>query len=372
ESLLDQLSLLPPPIEAGAVWDLLGAVPEEELLTLVEAMAAGDPLGVVEACRALLERGREPGAVLQGLAGLLRDLLLAGVAPDRLELTSVSLQLRDRLPDTARRVGRARLLHWQAQLRGGEQQLRLSVQPRLWLEVLLLGLLAEAVSGPARAPEPGPAAAVAPAPATAPAPAAAAAAAPVPAEVAAGGVPEPVPDLAALWQQILAGLELPSTRMLLSQQARLVRLDGRRAVVQVAATWLAMVQSRLPLLEKAVTAALGHPFQLVLEASGELRQVGLPGPLPGTPAPSARTAPPPAPAARPEPMPPAAETPSEVLQEQPPPPVAASPRTPAPPVPADGSPEAGAAVRSPLDEKARRLADFFNGEVIADLDDHVA
>ena len=31
ESLLDQLSLLPPPIEANAVWDLLGAVPEQEL-----------------------------------------------------------------------------------------------------------------------------------------------------------------------------------------------------------------------------------------------------------------------------------------------------------------------------------------------------
>ncbi|HYP03436.1 MAG TPA: DNA polymerase III subunit gamma/tau, partial [Cyanobium sp.] len=143
ESLLDQLSLLPPPIEAGAVWDLLGAVPEEELMVLAEAMAAAEPLAVVEACRLLLERGREPGAVLQGLASFLRDLLLAGVAPDRLELTSVSPTLRPRLPETARRIGKAKLLQWQAQLRGGEQQLRHSVQPRLWLEVLLLGLLAE-------------------------------------------------------------------------------------------------------------------------------------------------------------------------------------------------------------------------------------
>ncbi len=143
ESLLDQLSLLPAPIAADAVWDLLGAVPEQELLQLAEAMAAGDPLQVVEGCRELLDRGREPSAVLQGLASLLRDLLLAGVAPDRLELTSVSPELRPRLPEVARRIGKARLLHWQAQLRGSEQQLRHSVQPRLWLEVLVLGLLAE-------------------------------------------------------------------------------------------------------------------------------------------------------------------------------------------------------------------------------------
>ena len=36
-----------------------------------------------------------------------------------------------------------KLLFWQASLKGTENQLRHSVQPRLWLEVLLLGLLAE-------------------------------------------------------------------------------------------------------------------------------------------------------------------------------------------------------------------------------------
>jgi len=71
--------------------------------------------------------------------------------------------------------------------------------------------------------------------------------------------------LSELWQQMLAALELPSARMLLSQQAELVRLDGQRAVVRVATTWMAMVQSRLPLLEKAVATTLGSPRQLVLE-----------------------------------------------------------------------------------------------------------
>ncbi|MFM9110397.1 MAG: DNA polymerase III subunit gamma/tau, partial [Prochlorococcaceae cyanobacterium] len=143
ESLLDQLSLLPPPVEPAAVWELLGAVPEEELLRLAEAMAGSEPLGVLQTCRDLLDRGREPSAVLQGLAALLRDLVLAGVAPDHLELTGVSPSLREQLPPLARQIGKARLLQWQAQLRGSEQQLRQSVQPRLWLEVLLLGLLAD-------------------------------------------------------------------------------------------------------------------------------------------------------------------------------------------------------------------------------------
>ncbi len=270
ESLLDQLSLLPAPIAADAVWDLLGAVPDQELLRLAVAMAAADPLQVVEGCRELLDRGREPAAVLQGLVSLLRDLLLAGVAPDRLELTSVSPELRPQLPEVARQIGKARLLRWQSQLKGSEQQLRHSVQPRLWLEVLLLGLLAEPAAvaptpaGPVQAssevqrPErnveqPSPAAA---------APAVTPKASPEPAAPASE-------NLAELWQQILASLELPSTRMLLSQQAQLLRLDDRRAVVRVAGTWMAMVQSRLPLLEKAVASALGSPRQLSLEAGGD-------------------------------------------------------------------------------------------------------
>ncbi len=360
ESLLDQLSLLPAPIEAIAVWELLGAVPEQELLELAEAMAAAEPLAVIETCRALLERGREPSAVLQGLASLLRDLLLAGVAPDRLELTSVSPQLRPRLPEVARRIGKAKLLHWQAQLRGSEQQLRMSVQPRLWLEVLVLGLLAEPLAtglAPARpAPQAraagvesgtasgppaavGPEAAVrsgaasgaqstegsaaaagstvgsetavgsgaaagagtaafpAPFPADAAASAATAMATAAPAVQATGAAASP--NLAELWQQILAGLELPSTRMLLSQQAQLVRLDDHRAVVRVAGTWMAMVQSRVSLLEAAVARALGSPRQLLLEGASEARAAAsaASAPMPTRPAPLSASPQPPADAA---------------------------------------------------------------------------
>ncbi|MCT0224948.1 DNA polymerase III subunit gamma/tau [Synechococcus sp. CS-1328] len=450
ESLLDQLSLLPPPIEAGAVWELLGAVPEQELLELARAMATSEPLGVIDASRQLLERGREPGAVLQGLAGLLRDLVLAGVAPERLELTSFSPQFRPQLPDLARQIGKARLLQWQAQLRGSEQQLRQSVQPRLWLEVLLLGLLAEPTITAAAAP-PRPAVATATAtatgtgtvtgsragsaepattpertthptaqptvnpaapmattnPATAANPTAIAHPIASPAAAAAATAPQPndtTTALPELWQQILAGLELPSTRMLLSQQAQLVRLDGQRAVVRVASTWIAMVQSRLPLLERAITSVVGSPRQLVLESSDQGPAAGaetspaaappspaqafhtsgrsVPGPstssVSAAPRPEAAPAQPAAQPARPEEQPalepaqPRAAPPRPVQgpagamapapQQQAaslvPPPTSSSPG-PATPTPPRLDPGAGR-----LDEKARRLADFFQGEVV--------
>ncbi|MFN9637299.1 MAG: DNA polymerase III subunit gamma/tau [Synechococcaceae cyanobacterium] len=406
ESLLDQLSLLPAPIEAAAVWELLGAVPEEELLALVEAMAAADPLALLEASRGLLERGREPGAVLQGLAGLLRDLLLAGVAPDRLELTAVSPGLRPQLPDLARRLGKERLLHWQAQLRGSEQQLRQSVQPRLWLEVLLLGLLAApqaaAAGSPAAVGSVARPATSAPAGASGgpsespthenPAPATAATSAPEPAASAGPGAGLPAAaetaNLGELWQQILAGLELPSTRMLLSQQAQLVRLDERRAVVRVSGTWMAMVQSRLPLLEKAVASALGGARQLQLESGGEPppggeRASAGAGAMPAAPlrpaAPGVAPAGPSAAgAAMPTPAPAATPAPPSLVPPEPPPQTRPAPPAPLP-VAAAAPAAAAAAVaagppapRSPLEERARRLADFFNGDVIEGLEDDVA
>jgi DNA polymerase-3 subunit gamma/tau len=271
---------------------------------------------------------------------LLRDLVLAGVAPDRLELTSFSPQFRSALPDLARRCGKAPLLRWQAQLKGSEQQLRQSVQPRLWLEVLLLGLLAE--------PQPARAAATGAAPAAAPvaAPAPSVPVAPSPAAAAPAPAAAPAsPDLVELWQQILAGLELPSTRMLLSQQAVLARLDQQRAVVQVAGNWMAMVQSRLPLLEKAVTSTLGSPRQVVLEAGG--------APPPQPPAPAAQV---PIAAAPPQPVAVMAAPASE-------PPRAAAPEPRSePPQPAEApAPQAQPAL---IDDQAKRLAEFFNGEVV--------
>ncbi len=367
ESLLDQLSLLPPPIEATAVWDLLGAVPEQELLQLVQAMSSAEPVALLEATRNLLDRGRDPGAVLQGLAGILRDLVLMAAAPDRPELTGVSPQFRDQLPPLAKALGRARLLRWQAQLRGSEQQLRQSVQPRLWLEVLLLGLLAEAATTVDATTTSTPVAAAVPArtaqavapmpvvPAPTPTPSAAPAAAPELPKVMPAAAEGTTPNLAELWQQILGSLELPSTRMLLSQQGQLVRLDANRAVVQVASNWMGMVQSRAALLEQAMAKALGGSRQLVLEASsGGAPPVVQPPPAPVITPPVINT-----PSPTPEPTPPAQTTSAPAATPQLPEAVSQAPRAPEP-----NRPPANTSEPSGLDRQAKTLADFFNGQVL--------
>jgi len=417
ESLLDQLSLLAPPIEAEAVWDLLGAVPEQELLSLAGSMAAAEPLAVIETCRQLLERGREPLALLQGLASLLRDLLLAGVAPDRLELTSVSPHLRPELPPVARRIGKNRLLHWQAQLKGSEQQLRQSVQPRLWLEVLLLGLLAEpmgtgappaaastvsAVGTPTGSPGRGGAAGAsslasreppagghqpAAQPPTPPAQERGAIAAhpsepqgsieatraPAPRQERVQTPPEPTPaggNLAEIWQQILAGLELPSTRMLLSQQATLHRLDERRAVVRVASNWLTMVQSRQALLEKAMLLALGSARQVTLEASDH------PPAHPAAAGPPASASAPATPrvegvSQQPQTLQPLASVaiPATPASSEPQAPIEPTRQTPPTEQPATKAPQASAPpILGRLETSTRLLADFFQGDVIESVE----
>jgi DNA polymerase-3 subunit gamma/tau len=289
----------------------------------------------------------------------------------------VSPELRAELPEVARRIGKARLLGWQSQLKGSEQQLRHSVQPRLWLEVLLLGLLAEPAAVAPTPPGPGQACAEVQRPVRNAAPAPTVAQPGSAPEAAAAVTPEQAPvvspeasaaaneNLAELWQQILASLELPSTRMLLSQQAQLVRLDEHRAVVRVAGPWMAMVESRKALVEKALASALGSPRQLVLEGGGEhqppARASAATPPPPPTPRPAASLSTAPIGAAHPVP-----EAPQQPLADQAgshPNPLDDSPPLAGPP------PEAPPVGSAPIDEKARRLAEFFNGEVVND--DHL-
>ena len=344
ESLLDQLSLLPPPVEPDAVWELLGAVPEQELLGLAAALAAADPVALLKNIRGLLDRGREATAVLQGIAGLLRDLVLAIAAPDQPELSGFSPANRAELPALANRLGRQKLLSWQQGLRGSETQLRQSAQPRLWLEVLLLGLLSE--------------------PAIASAPVTKAihtqvetAKSPAVETVAKSEAPQKAPvvnneivnneitnnksqDLAVIWQQILASLELPSTRMLLSQQGELVRLDRSKAVVRVAPNWVAMVQSRLPLLEQATTKALGETRQVIIETgSAQVLDAHI-----------------------------SKEITKPAISIPTPKPIS----TPAAPVLIQKTEAISQTIQSNgIEVEAKRLAEFFNGEVVLDSDDLV-
>lgn len=86
------------------------------------------------------------------------------------------------------------------------------------------------------------------------------------------GAPPPPADplalMALIWHGALRRVPLPSTRMLLWQQCRLIGLgeQGRELVARVAvvAPWLAMVKSRQEMVSQALADTLARPVALVL------------------------------------------------------------------------------------------------------------
>ncbi len=148
ESLLDQLSLLEEQVTVERVWDLVGSVPERDLIQLLEAIAADNPEQVLDKARELMNRGREPLIVLQNLAGFYRDLLIANTAPNRPDLVAVTPPTWQQLCAVAQAWEMPTILAGQQHLRSSEAQIKNTTQPRLWLEVTLLGLLPSALITP--------------------------------------------------------------------------------------------------------------------------------------------------------------------------------------------------------------------------------
>ncbi|WP_452039079.1 DNA polymerase III subunit gamma/tau [Aetokthonos hydrillicola] len=144
ESLLDQLSLLVDQVTPDRVWDLVGSVSEQDLLMLLGAIAQDNPEAVLDCTRKILDRGREPLTVLQNLASFYRDLLIAKTANNRNDLVACTQQTWKALIDFAQHLEISTILHGQQHLRTAEVQLKNTTQPRLWLEITLLGLLPSA------------------------------------------------------------------------------------------------------------------------------------------------------------------------------------------------------------------------------------
>jgi len=144
ESLLDQLSLSLDEVTPDRVWDLVGSVSERDLLMLLGAIASDKPEAVLDCTRKILDRGREPLTILQNLAGFYRDLLIAKTANNRNDLVACTHQTWKELIDFAQQLEMSTILIGQQQLRTAEVQLKNTTQPRLWLEVTLLGLLPSA------------------------------------------------------------------------------------------------------------------------------------------------------------------------------------------------------------------------------------
>lgn len=314
ESLLDQLSLLPETITVAKVWDLVGAVPERDLIELLRAINRNDSLAILQQCRSLLDRGREPLVVLQNLAGFYLNLLIAKTAPQRSELTAVTETCWQQLCTEATNWDAGTILRGQQQLKEAETQLRQTTQPRLWLEVALLGLLPQVNTAIARpetvtplaiphnlessgkkssttASNPSPAIASPVAVVNEPSPApekvavpastqkqterktpAIADATPVsPLEV----VNEPsqplgqtTADNREIWSKVVSCLQPPTTQALLKQQCHLISFDGSSAIVGISSAKLQKLhQGKVPNIEAAFARVCQHQVKVQLEAA---------------------------------------------------------------------------------------------------------
>lgn len=144
ESLLDQLSLLSGQVTVERVWDLVGSCSEPDLIELLQAIAQNNAEAVLDRARTIMDRGREPLTVLQNLASFYRDLLIAKTAPSRNDLVIVTPPTWKALCELALLCDISIILAGQQHLAKSEVQIKNTTQPRLWLEVTLLGLLSAA------------------------------------------------------------------------------------------------------------------------------------------------------------------------------------------------------------------------------------
>ncbi|MCA2737007.1 MAG: DNA polymerase III subunit gamma/tau [Microcystis sp. M165S2] len=277
ESLLDQLSLLAGTITAERVWDLVGAVPERDLLTLLKLIHGNIPDQVIEQCRHLMNRGKEPLIVLQNLAGFYLNLLLAKTAPNRPEMVAVTAPTWQELCTEARNWSLEEILLGQQLLKDSETQLKNTTQPRLWLEVTLLGLLPQAQviplvatvapSRPQTSTERPTEVITAPAPVNEP----------IKPAVITPTTRVEVPKTEVktvtsddnheqIWQQVLEVMEPPTTRTLLRQHGSLFSRSESSAYLSISSEQLLkMARLRLTNIESAFEAVFQRRIKVHLQ-----------------------------------------------------------------------------------------------------------
>ncbi|BAY83291.1 DNA polymerase III subunit gamma/tau [Calothrix parasitica NIES-267] len=428
ESLLDQLGLLSGEVTPEKVWDLVGSVSEQDLLDLLKAIVSDNSEAVIDSTRQILDRGREPLIILQNLASFYRDLLIAKTAPNRNDLVACTQSMWGVLVDIAMNLEISMILQGQQHLRTAEVQIKNTTQPRLWLEVTLLGLLpsatiiqAPAISNtnqqnlpkfpptpvktnhqpptPTATPQAQQTPPTVPPVAPSPPPVSNNTEAQIPKQQNAAKTQHPTSQPAAstpstpsppsnssppanltqIWQQVLANLIPVSRRELLRQMCHVADFDGAVARVGVKQAWYERVKQDQPKIAAAFQVTFNSEIKVNLEIANSAppansnssaattavqQQQNIP------PAQVARqTAPQAVPqvapqAAQPAPSSPPPQTSTPRTQPQPAAVKHTAPPAQAPPRP----PQPTAIAENPeMDEvmkAARRLADALDGEII--------
>ena len=410
ESLLDQLSLLDGEITIEAVWDLVGSVPEQDLLSLIEAIVSDNSIQLIDYVRRIMDRGREPLIVLQNLANVYRDLLIAKTASDRSDLVAMTSSGWERLSQLAQGLAISNILLGQQHLRSAELQIRNTTQPRLWLEVTLMGLLpsAQGAIAQSQSPLPSPAQTFIPSrstpatPQVAPQPAKANPAAQAPSQTPSIPAQEshPIPqiakvaepstpsisalpvvetpissgsddlenfasvgyDLEQMWQSILSMLPTPTKWVFIQIQAHILSIDSGSVKIGLGGkrdeTTKNIVVQKRPELEEVFAKHLQRPIKVMfsfVSTPPQAETVKVAAPLPVSPA----IAPPPV--TYQNPTIPSVSAPPQPLAD---PPVNIAPNQ----VPQPQPQPKGYVGMSEDDRVIKNLADLFNGQIV-DLDE---
>ena len=272
ESLLDQVSLLSQPITQSNIINLIGAVPEEELILLANSFINNDPNSILNICNRLINKGKEPIAILQGIASILRDLVVTKVTDEPTNLCNISKENQKSLTDLAKSINLDQILNLQAKLKGSENHIRNSNQPKLWLEIHLLGMLSDEDSKESNTVKPS---LIKPTKSDNYEPENKNRASKI---IETNTKKEPIKktdfeyesknnqnlNLDDIWAKVIAMLELPSTKMLLSQQAKLINLNSDSAEIAISEKWITMIQSRKNLIEEAFYKARGASTKIIL------------------------------------------------------------------------------------------------------------
>jgi len=301
QSLLEQLNLLPEGITINNIHNLLGEVSEIELTNLIKSLVENNPESLIITCNKLYDSGNEPLQIIIGLLNITRDLLLYTTNNKYSELYYTSDEFQDELDKISKRMRKSTIIKWHNNLRNIEYQIKTSDNPRLWFEIHLTGLLdnqeinsfenklesrnnatkenhesikniaiinKENISNEIQKPS-------------------------TKNEISQKELIEKkdekiekfealekenmdyIPDnnpndpesnnLKDTWELILSKLELPSTRMLLSQQAELESFDSQKITIALSPNWENMIKSRKVIIENTVKKIFGD--QIILNFS---------------------------------------------------------------------------------------------------------
>ncbi len=299
QSLLEQLNLLPEGITINNIQNLIGEVSESESTNLIKSLVENNPESLIDTCNKLYDAGNEPLQIIIGLLNITRDLLLHTTNNKYSDLYYTSDEFRDELDKISKTINKSTIINWHNNLRNIEYQIKSSDNPRLWFEIHLTGLLdSQEISsfenkqgsknnstGEKHESRKN---------------------IPINKENISDEIPKPIiqeekthkkliekkdeklekfevlekesienisennqnnqgSNLKDKWELFLSKVELPSTRMLLSQQAELESFDSEKITIALSPNWENMIKSRKVIIENTAKKIFGD--QIILNFS---------------------------------------------------------------------------------------------------------